>query len=62
MTLAEYADQLTTEWALQHHTVSGPREQSVGEYVLSQLAQPGSDYAGLLEEICRQRWIGAVAI
>jgi hypothetical protein len=57
MTLVEYADQLTTEWALQHR----PRERSLVEYVLAQLAQPGSDYAGLLEDICRQRWTGAVA-
>jgi hypothetical protein len=54
MTIAEYADQLTTEWA------TGPYECSLAEYVLTQLAQPGSDYAGLLEDICRQRWTGAV--
>jgi hypothetical protein len=56
MTLAEFADQLTVEWE------TGPYHPSLAEYVLTQLAQPGSNYAGLLEDICRQRWTGAVAI
>jgi hypothetical protein len=54
MTLTDYADQLTTEWEI------APYGASLVEYVLAQLAQPGSDYAGLLEDICRQRWTGAV--
>jgi hypothetical protein len=53
------AELLATEWSERNRTLTGPRERALVEHVLTQLADPESDYGGLLDELCRTRWTTA---
>lgn len=49
------AERLVTEWADRHRNLTGARLLIVD--VLRQLADPGSDYGELLDDLCQRRWI-----
>lgn len=59
MTIPLAAERLAAQWASRQGTLTGAREQSLTEHVLTQLADPRSDYGELLNELCRRRWRGA---
>lgn len=54
--ISRFAEQLTADWARRHHTTIEAREEVLAEHILRQLADPESDYGGLLDELCRSRW------
>ncbi|MGH4010311.1 MAG: hypothetical protein ACRDTH_19490 [Pseudonocardiaceae bacterium] len=58
----ESAERLVTEWAGQHHHVTGAYELALAGHVLRQLADPRSEYGPLLDDLCQRRWtVGRVA-
>lgn len=50
------AEQLVREWADGFFRLNGAYEKALVGDVLTQLADPSSDYDELLEEICQRRW------
>lgn len=50
------AERIVTYFADEHRNLTGAYELALVEFVLTQLADPASDYDELLEEICQRRW------
>lgn len=62
LALPRAAERLVADWARQHRTDTGAREQSLVEHVLVELADPRSDHGELLDDLCQRRWtVGTVA-
>ena len=60
--IAAAAEQLVDEWADGFFRLNGAYEKALVNHVLTQLADPATDYAGVLEDICQRRWfVGRVA-
>jgi len=59
----DYAERLTTEWAAERGaTTTTWYERDLARWILTQLADPTSDYGEMLDELCQSRWTSPVPL
>jgi len=56
------AARLAAEWAAERLTLTTASERDLAAWILTQLADPTSDYGEMLDELCQSRWTSPVPL